>query len=187
MKRMGVAITELLEGKEIEIEDLKGKTFAVDAFNMLYQFLTTIRMAGRNAAARQQGQRDEPLDRTHSHARRRSWRKGSSFVFVFDGEPPELKREERERRKAIKQERSSLQKAEEKEDIEEMKKYAGRTATLNREMVQEAKGLIEAWDSRSSRPRPRAKRRQHTCARKEWSTQSSRRTLIRSSLARRES
>ena len=40
---MGVQISEIIPRKEIEISDLKGKIVAVDAFNTLYQFLTTIR------------------------------------------------------------------------------------------------------------------------------------------------
>jgi len=42
---MGVQISEIIPKKEIEISDLKGKTIAIDAFNTLYQFLTTIRQA----------------------------------------------------------------------------------------------------------------------------------------------
>jgi len=33
----------LIVGKEIELTDLKGKVLVVDSYNMLYQFLTTIR------------------------------------------------------------------------------------------------------------------------------------------------
>ena len=34
---------DILEKETITLEDLSGKTLAVDAFNMLYQFLSTIR------------------------------------------------------------------------------------------------------------------------------------------------
>ena len=40
---MGVQITELLYKEEVDITDLRGKSFAVDASVFLYQFLTTIR------------------------------------------------------------------------------------------------------------------------------------------------
>ena len=40
---MGVKITDLFKGKEIELEDLSGKTIAIDSYLFLYQFLTTIR------------------------------------------------------------------------------------------------------------------------------------------------
>ena len=40
---MGLNIKDIIPRKEIEISDLKGKLVFVDAFNMLYQFLSTIR------------------------------------------------------------------------------------------------------------------------------------------------
>ena len=40
---MGLNIREIIPRKEIEISDLRGKTVCVDAFNVLYQFLSTIR------------------------------------------------------------------------------------------------------------------------------------------------
>ena len=40
---MGLQFKELVVRKEITIKDLKDKVLAVDAMNMLYQFLTTIR------------------------------------------------------------------------------------------------------------------------------------------------
>ena len=40
---MGLQISEIISKKELEFKDLKGKTLAVDAFNAIYQFLTTIR------------------------------------------------------------------------------------------------------------------------------------------------
>ena len=40
---MGLQIGEIITKKEIQFKDLKGKTLAVDAFNAIYQFLTTIR------------------------------------------------------------------------------------------------------------------------------------------------
>ena len=40
---MGLQIGEIISKNEIEFKDLKNKTIAVDAFNAIYQFLTTIR------------------------------------------------------------------------------------------------------------------------------------------------
>jgi len=77
-------------------------------------------------------------------------RKRLKLVFVFDGEPPALKLEERERRKAIKAEAlTKFKAAETAKDIAEMKKYAGRTATLTKEMVWEAKELLHASTARA--------------------------------------
>ena len=40
---MGLNIRDIIPRKEISIEELNGKLLCVDAFNTLYQFLTTIR------------------------------------------------------------------------------------------------------------------------------------------------
>ena len=40
---MGTNLKDLLVMKEISMTDLKGKKLAVDTFNILYQFLATIR------------------------------------------------------------------------------------------------------------------------------------------------
>ncbi|RLF82023.1 flap structure-specific endonuclease, partial [Thermococci archaeon] len=40
---MGVPIGELLPKKELELENLNGRKVAIDAFNAIYQFLSTIR------------------------------------------------------------------------------------------------------------------------------------------------
>jgi len=40
---MGLQISEIIPKQEITIESLKNKIIVVDAFNAIYQFLTTIR------------------------------------------------------------------------------------------------------------------------------------------------
>ena len=40
---MGLNIRDIIPRKEIEITELKDKILCVDAFNVLYQFLSTIR------------------------------------------------------------------------------------------------------------------------------------------------
>ena len=40
---MGLAIKELIQSQEIRSKDLAHKPLAIDAYNLLYQFLTTIR------------------------------------------------------------------------------------------------------------------------------------------------
>jgi len=141
---MGVAITELLKGKEIAINELAGKVLAVDAFNMLYQFLTTIRMPDGTPLKDSHGNVTSHLIGLFSRSTTLMAR-GLKLVFVFDGEPPVLKRQEQERRAAIKAKALlKLKEAEKHEDIESMKKYAGRTSRLTGEMIDEAKALLAA-------------------------------------------
>ncbi|MEM3437689.1 MAG: flap endonuclease-1, partial [Nitrososphaerales archaeon] len=76
--------------------------------------------------------------------------KGIKVVYVFDGEPPELKEAEIERRKAIKKE--AIIKYEEAirfGRVEEARKYAQMTSQLKDTMVEDAKRLLNymgiAW------------------------------------------
>ncbi len=141
---MGVAIAELLEGKSIRIEELKGKVLAVDAFNLLYQFLTTIRMPDGTPLKDSKGNVTSHLIGLFSRSTT-LMAHGLKLAFVFDGQPPELKRQERERRSDAKAAALfKLREAEARQDVAEMKKYAGRTSRLTTEMVAEAKLLLDA-------------------------------------------
>ena len=70
---------------------------------------------------------------------------GLKLVFVFDGKPPEIKAKTWEKRKRIKQEASlKLKLAQEEDNLEEIKKFAARTSILTKEMIHDAKELIQA-------------------------------------------
>ncbi|MBI2128678.1 flap endonuclease-1 [Candidatus Woesearchaeota archaeon] len=141
---MGVAITELLVKKEIKIGDLKNRIIAVDAPNWLYQFLTTIRQRDGTPLMDSSGNITSHLVGLFSRTAN-LMDEGLKLVYVFDGKAPALKEEEREKRKQAKIEAEKKYNiAVEKEDIEEMKKYASRTSRLTGEMISEAKELITA-------------------------------------------
>lgn len=141
---MGVQISEIIPRKEIEIKDLKGKTIAIDAFNTLYQFLTTIRQVDGTPLM-------DKENRITSHLSGLFYRninllqEGIKPVYVFDGKPPELKQAEIERRKEAK--RMSEQKYESAKssgDTTSMGKYAGRFVKITDEIIKESKELLEA-------------------------------------------
>lgn len=139
---MGVNLRDLLVRKEISFKELGGKVLAVDSFNILYQFLTTIRTADGTPLMDSKGNITSHLiglfSRTTSFLQ-----KGLRPVFVFDGEKPELKTKELQRRRELKEEaRVKYKIAVKKKDIDAMKKYAGRFAYLSSEMVEQAKELI---------------------------------------------
>lgn len=141
---MGVALKDLFVGKEIEISDLKDKVLAVDSYNLLYQFLTTIRGRDGSLLMDSKGNVTSHLVGLFSRTTK-LMQSGLKLVFVFDGKPPKLKEKERERRKEIKLDaEKQYKKAAEKEDIEEMKKYASRMTRLTPDLVAEAKKVIEA-------------------------------------------
>lgn len=140
---MGTAITSLLVSEKTEIEKFSGKILAVDTYNILYQFLSTIRQQDGTPLKDSKG-------RITSHLTGLFFRttnlmeKGIKLVFVFDGKVPDLKKAERERRKALKIEaQKEYEKAVAEEDIASMKKFAQRTSLLTPEMVEQSKKLIE--------------------------------------------
>lgn len=141
---MGVAITELLDSQEIKLNELKGKILAVDAFNILYMFTTTIRGPDGAPLMNAKGEITSHLTGLFSRFSNLMER-GIKFIFIFDGEAPELKRAERSRRAKLKEEAKELyERAKQEQDIENMKKYAARTVFLTKEMIDEAKELIDA-------------------------------------------
>lgn len=141
---MGVSLAELVNGKPISIKELSGKTLVVDGFNMLYQFLTTIRGPDGAPLTDKHGNVTSHLVGLFSRGTK-LMQEGLKLIFVFDGKAPELKHKERERRKKLKETaQASYDEAKEAEDVEGMKKYAGRTARMTPEMIAEAKELLEA-------------------------------------------
>ena len=141
---MGIAISEIIPTEEIKIDSLRGKTLAVDGYNVLYQFLTTIRGPDGTPLMDSHGNVTSHLTGLFSRTTN-LLSKGIKLIFVFDGKVPQLKHSEIERRRAVKAEaHAKFEEAKQQEDIAEMKKYAGRTTVLTREMVAQAKELLDA-------------------------------------------
>jgi len=139
---MGLNIKSIITKKELDFKDLQNKVVAVDGFNILYQFLTTIRQQDGTPLMNKKGQITSHLNglffRTTNLMKR-----GIKPVFVFDGKPPKLKLEERQRRREIKQKaQEKFQEAKKAQDVTSMKKYASRTAYLTKEMVDQSKELL---------------------------------------------
>jgi flap endonuclease-1 len=141
---MGLQISDIIPKKEIEISDLKGKTLAVDAFNVIYQFLSTIRQPDGTPLM-------DSKNRITSHLSGLFYRninliqEGIKLIYVFDGKPPALKnatREIREEAKDIASEK--YEKAKEEENIEDMGKYARQIVRLDKQKIEESKELLKA-------------------------------------------
>ncbi len=136
---MGTNISEILELRGASLEELSGKIIAVDAYNMLYQFLSIIRQPDGTPLKDSTG-------RVTSHLSGLIYRTtnlmamGMKLVFVFDGKPSILKtgviraraerRAEAERRWA------------EAEVPEEALKYAKASARIEPGVVEDAKELL---------------------------------------------
>ncbi|HRZ85149.1 MAG TPA: flap endonuclease-1 [Candidatus Paceibacterota bacterium] len=141
---MGLNIREIVPRKQISFEELKGKVIAVDAFNAIYQFLSSIRQYDGTPLKDSKGRITSHLSGLFNR-NMNLMAEGIKLIYVFDGTPSELKGktiETRIERKSIAREK--YEKAKEDEDIESMKKYSQQMTKLTGEMIQESKELLKA-------------------------------------------
>jgi len=141
---MGLNISEIIPRREISISDLKGKLVCMDAFNTLYQFLTSIRQPDGTPLM-------DFKKRVTSHLSGIFYRninllsEGIKMVYVFDGIPPEQKiRTARNRKETRDTAKERYEEAKQEEDIESMRRYSSQILRLNDEMIAESKELLEA-------------------------------------------
>jgi flap endonuclease-1 len=141
---MGLQFKDIVVKQEISIKDLRDKILVVDSYNLLYQFLTTIRGPDGAVLTDDKGNVTSHLIGLFSRTTS-LMEQGLKLAFVFDGKPPEIKRKTWEKRAAIKQQASvQLQEAEKAGDIVSMKKFAARTTSLTKEMISDAQLIIRA-------------------------------------------
>ncbi len=141
---MGLNIREIIPRKEIEISDLRDKIVFVDAYNMLYQFLSTIRQPDGTPLM-------DNKKRVTSHLSGIFYRnvnllsEGIKMAYVFDGEPPELKAGTHKIRSESRElAREKYGEAKKEEDIEGMRRYSSLLIRVDSEMVRESKELLDA-------------------------------------------
>ncbi|MBU1129213.1 MAG: flap endonuclease-1 [Nanoarchaeota archaeon] len=141
---MGLNIREIIPRKEIQISELTGKTVCVDAFNILYQFLSTVRQMDGTPLM-------DNKKRVTSHLSGLFYRnlnlleQGIKLVYVFDGEPPALKLKTHEKRQDFRNvAKEKYNSAKQDEDFSGMKRYGSQLIRLTDEMIEESKELLEA-------------------------------------------
>jgi len=141
---MGLSIKDIIPKKQIEIAELNGKTLCVDAFNAIYQFLSTVRQADGTPLM-------DNKKRITSHLSGIFYRninlleEGLKLIYVFDGKPPELKWKTHKERKDAKDEaKEKYEEAKAKEDISAMRRYSSSMISINEEIIEESKALLKA-------------------------------------------
>jgi len=140
---MGFKLLDSIPKKEISFEELAYKRIAIDASNMLYQFLSSIRQKDGSPLTNSEGKITSHLVGLFSRIPNLMQKK-IKLCFVFDGKPPLLKikeQEEREHRKQLAEQR--LKEAKEAEDEESMYKYSKQTTRLTNEIIEESKTLLK--------------------------------------------
>ncbi|MGC8661346.1 MAG: flap endonuclease-1 [Nitrososphaeria archaeon] len=142
---MGVDLSPIIGDikESITIDALNEKKLAIDGYNALYQFITIIR-----------GEDGSPLMDSNglitSHLSGLFYRtlnfleKGLRPVYVFDGQPPELKAHEINIRRTARSDAMKMyEDAKAQGNQELMKRYSVRAATLKSYMVDDAKRLLD--------------------------------------------
>jgi len=140
---MGVQISDIVPAEELLLEELRGRTIAIDALNFLYQFLSIIRQRDGELLRDSKG-------RITSHLSGLFYRTanfielGITPVYVFDGAPPALKLRTVEERKLVRAEaEAEWRRALEEGRIEEARKFAQRAGRVDKEMIRQAKTLLD--------------------------------------------
>ncbi|MGQ9538285.1 MAG: flap endonuclease-1 [Candidatus Bathycorpusculaceae bacterium] len=140
---MGVNLRDLVPKATVRLEDLSGKSIAIDAYNALYQFLAIIRQPDgtplKDSSGRITSHLSGLLYRTSNLVEL-----GIKPIYVFDGTPPTLKEAEIKRRMKAKEEALiKYEQAMKEGKIEEARMYAQATSRLKDYMAEDSKRLLD--------------------------------------------
>jgi flap endonuclease-1 len=140
---LGVDLRDLVPKRAIKLEELSGKSIAIDAYNALYQFLAIIRQPDGTPLKDNSG-------RVTSHLSGLLYRTsnllelGIKPVYVFDGAPPVLKAVEIKRRMKVKEEALvQYERALREGRTQEARVYAQATSHLKDYMTEDSKKLLD--------------------------------------------
>ncbi len=140
---MGLSISDLLNPQATSFQDYSGKILAIDAYNTLYQFLTSIRQPDGTPLSDTNGNPTGHLTGLF-YRTTKLLEAGVKPVFVFDGTPPEFKRATLEKRHEIKQAaHDEMEAALKSGDFDAAKKFSARTVRLTKTMALEAQELLK--------------------------------------------
>ena len=139
---MGVKLKDIIEPEQISFKDLEGRVVSIDAFNTLYQFLSTIRQRDGRPLTDENGN-------VTSHLSGILYRNSSMIekdikpIYVFDGHSSELKSETQAKRREVRDEAEKIYKEALAEgDTEKARKFAMRSSKLSAEIIDSSKKLL---------------------------------------------
>ena len=141
---MGVKIGELFREEKISFTDLHDRVIIIDAYNVLHQFLASIRQRDGTLLKNSRGEITSHLTGLF-HRTANMIEAKIRPVYAFDGKPHILKAktlEERNKRKKLAE--KEYKEAIEAGDIKKAKTKAQQTGRLTDEMIKQAKDLLEA-------------------------------------------
>lgn len=141
---LGTKLGDIINADVVSLRQLAGRAIAIDAYNTIYAFLSTIRQPDGTPLMDSKG-------RVTSHLSGLFYRNlnllenGVRPVYVFDGTPPVLKAGEVQRRREVRDAAyEAWQQAKEEGRIEDARKAAQASSRLTSDMVDESKVLISS-------------------------------------------
>ncbi|MEL7669469.1 flap endonuclease-1 [Methanobacterium sp.] len=140
---MGLKFRDIVSSHEIKLDELKGKTVALDAANTIYQFLSSIRQMDGTPLMDSQGNVTSHLSgilyRTSSLVE-----KGIKPIYVFDGKAHILKKDTQDGRRQIREEAEvQWKKAVDEGRIEDARKFAMRSSRMTPDIIEGSKKLLD--------------------------------------------
>jgi flap endonuclease-1 len=140
---VGFNLSPLVVKHELSLEELRGRSLAVDANNMLYQFLALIRMRDGRPFTDSQGHITSHLVGMLLRTTRLIDEYHIRPIFVFDGKPPELKmRTLKERREIRERARKDWEDALKRKDYSAAWSKAVTMNSLTQSMQDDAKKVL---------------------------------------------
>ncbi len=144
VEALGVNLTPIIVKQILTLNDLRRKSFAIDANNYLYQFLALTRTRNGTPLKDSQGNITSHLSGLMFRSTRLMHDYHMDLTFVFDGKPPSLKEKEIEKRrkqreKALKEWQQALK----THDYTKAFSKAVMTSRLTQKMIEDAKKLLK--------------------------------------------
>ncbi|MDD4307354.1 MAG: flap endonuclease-1, partial [Thermoplasmata archaeon] len=140
---MGIDLSDIVEPRPAALKDFKGRAVAIDGYNALYQFLSSIRQADGTPLMDSKGRITSHLSGTFQRTAN-LLEQGIRPVYVFDGAPNPMKAQTlRERRQRKEKAQAEWDEALEAGDMEVARMKAQQTSRLTKDMAQQAKDLLE--------------------------------------------
>jgi flap endonuclease-1 len=140
---LGVNLTPIIEKKVVTLEKLRGKSFAVDAFVVLHQFLALVRTRDGLPLMNNSGEVTSHLVGLTLRTSNLISNYDMKFIFVFDGKPPELKNTELLKRKETKKRaENEYEKAILAKDYDAAFSKAVMTGHLTKQNIDDSKKLL---------------------------------------------
>ena len=140
---MGVDISDIAVKHQTTLKEQSGFTFSVDGFNIIYQFLSSIRQPDGTPLMDSEG-------RITSHISGMFYRtinlldNGIKPVFVLDGKPSPLKNRTLHERRLVKEKaKEELKIAREEHDEEKIRSYSARISYITDQVVEDVKELLD--------------------------------------------